>query len=94
MLQVNNVEKPIQMLVREAEVGKPFEELLVDLYERHRNYERVAGELRVSPATLYVWLRLLGIRKRALEMVVVERMKAAREASSVTNGQKPEAEAE
>ncbi len=91
MLQTHTVEKPILMLLREAETGKPFEELLVDLYEEHQNYQRMAQVLRISPATFYAWLRIMGIKKRHLQLAVLERIKSARKQSS-TDGQTPEGE--
>ena len=82
MLQTRNVEKPILMLMREAETGKPFEELLVDLFEEHQNFDRMAQALKISPATFYAWLRIMGIKKRDLQLVVLERIKEARQQSS------------
>jgi len=82
MLQTHNVEKPILMLMREAETGKPFEELLVDLFEEHQNFDRMAQDLKISPATFYAWLRIMGIKKRDLQLAVLERIKEARQQSS------------
>jgi len=72
-MAINNLEKPVLMLEKEVVWGKSFEDKVVDLYATAGNYERLANALQISRQTLYVWLRLVGIRHRDLKLAVIER---------------------
>ncbi|MDP3063918.1 MAG: helix-turn-helix domain-containing protein [Chloroflexota bacterium] len=67
------VEKPVLMLEKEDELGRLFEELVVELYAEHRNYTGVATALGISRATLGVWLRLVGMRSRDVRLAALKR---------------------
>ena len=66
------VEKPILMQEKEAELGQPFEELVVELYAQHHNYEGVAKAVGISRTTLQVWLRLIGLSSRDLRLAALK----------------------
>jgi len=61
------------MQEKEAELGQPFEEFVVELYAQHRNYEGVATAMGISRQTLQVWRRLVGLSSGDLRRAMEER---------------------
>lgn len=56
------IRKTRAMIATERRFGKPIEQLLDELYyDRDQPYSKVAEQLGISDATLYLWKRRLGL---------------------------------
>lgn len=56
--------KTYRMRQIEQERGKPIEEILEEVCERHALLEDAAAELEIDASTLYMWLMRFGFEKR------------------------------
>jgi len=57
-------QKTYRMRQIEKHRGKPIEEILEELCEKHALLEDAAAELGIDQSTLYIWLMRFGFEKR------------------------------
>lgn len=60
-------QKTYRMRQIEKERGKPIEEILDELCEKHALLEEAAAELGIDQSTLYIWLMCFGFEKRCVK---------------------------
>jgi len=60
-------QKTYRMRQIEKERGKPIEEILDELCEKHALLEEAAAELGIDQSTLYIWLMRFGFEKRCVK---------------------------
>lgn len=48
----------------ETQKGKPIEDIITELYEKHGSQTAVAAELGIAQGTLSVWLVKLGLKEK------------------------------
>jgi transposase-like protein len=66
------IRKTRTMIATERRFGKTIEQLLDELYyDRDQPYSKVADQLGVSEATLYLWKRKLGLNEPEPDGVAV-----------------------
>lgn len=56
--------KTCKMREIEKERGKPIEQILEELCEKHALLEDAAAELGIEQSTLYIWLTRFGFERR------------------------------
>ena len=61
------------MILAERQYGKTIRDLIIDLYDEHRNLEKVAVYLDVSRATLVTWRVKLGLEEIELRDIMCKR---------------------
>ena len=61
------------MILAERQYGKTLRNLIIDLYDEHRNLERVADYLHISRATLVTWRVKLGLEEIELRDIMRQR---------------------
>ena len=57
----------------ELEHGRPLEDVILDLYEEHGDFDSVATALGISRNTLWMWLKMRGIGARHIRIAVLQR---------------------
>jgi len=60
-------QKTYRMRQIQKERGKPIEEILDALCEKHALLEEAAAELGIDQSTLYIWLMRFGFEKRCVK---------------------------
>lgn len=64
MITDTEIHKTPMMRRKEAELGKPLEEIIPETYERLGSLEAAGEELGIKPNTLYIWMFRLGLIRK------------------------------
>lgn len=67
--------KTYRMRQIERERGKPIQEILEELCEKHALLEDAAAELGIDQSTLYIWLMRFGFERRWMKPEPAEEVK-------------------
>ncbi len=52
---------------------RPLRDILIDLYDKHRNWERVASSLTQSRFAIFQWRIRVGLDEVAIEVIIRQR---------------------